>query len=143
MGARVKPLLLGEETDGNLSVFEFTEVKGLEPPFHIHENEDEIWRIVEGEATFLLENKVMDVCSGDTVFVPKGKMHTFKLKTKTMKAILSLTSTDFEQIVSEVAVPAHSADELPSELPPKEVFSKMLELGKRYGLAIPPPEHLA
>ena len=53
----MKPLLLSTETNGKFSVFEFTETKGLEAPFHIHENEDEIWRLVEGEIIFLLEGE--------------------------------------------------------------------------------------
>lgn len=142
MGARIKPLLLSEDTGGSFTVFEFTETQGLEPPFHIHENEDEIWRIVDGEATFLLENKEIDACSGDTIFVPKGKLHTFKLKTKTMTAILSLTSTDFETIVSELAMPVQSEEDMPSGPPTKEQLGQLLELGKKYGLKIPPPEHI-
>ncbi|WKA55621.1 cupin domain-containing protein [Planococcus shixiaomingii] len=141
MGARVKPLLLSEDTGGNFSVFEFTEVQGLEPPVHIHENEDEMWRIIEGEATFRLENKEIHAGPGDAVFVPQGKPHTFKLKTKTMTAILSLTSTDFENIVSELAVQVQSKDEMPSGPPTKEQLEKLLELGKKYGLTIRPPEH--
>ncbi|TWT25209.1 cupin domain-containing protein [Planomicrobium sp. CPCC 101110] len=141
MGARVKPLLLSEETGGKFSVFEFTEVQGLEPPFHIHENEDEIWHVIEGEVTFLLENKRVDAGPGDTIFVPKGKLHTFRLKTKTMSAILSLTADDFENIVSEIAVPAQTAEEMPTEPPTKEKLGRLLELGNKYGLTIPPPEH--
>ena len=76
LGARVKPLLLSTETGGNFSVFEFIEVKGLEAPFHIHENEDEIWRVVEGEITFYLEGEEIHTVSGDAVFVPRGKSHS-------------------------------------------------------------------
>lgn len=141
MGARVKPLLLGEETDGNFSVFEFTEVQGFEPPFHIHEKEDEIWRIIEGEATFLLENKVIDVGPDDTVFIHCGKAHAFKLKSKTMTAILSLTSTDLENIIAEMAVPCQAVDDLPCEPPTKEQLGQLIELGKKYGLTIRAPEH--
>jgi quercetin dioxygenase-like cupin family protein len=131
MGAQVKPLLLSDETDGHFSAFEFTEVQGLEPPFHIHENEDEIWRVIEGEVTFLLENKRIDAGPGDTIFVSKGKVHTFRLKTETMKAVLSLTSVDFENIVSEIAVPVEADSDLPSEPPTEEKLAKLLELGNR------------
>ena len=136
LGARVKPLLLSTESGGNFSVFEFTEVKGLEAPFHIHENEDEIWRVVEGEITFYLEGEEIHTVSGDTVFVPRGKSHTFRLKTETAKAILSLTSTDFENVIREIARPAVSDNEFPNQPITKEQAEKLIESGKKNGLTI-------
>ena len=136
LGARVKPLLLSTETGGNFSVFEFIEVKGLEAPFHIHENEDEIWRVVEGEITFYLEGEEIHTVSGDTVFVPRGKSHTFRLKTETAKAILSLTSTDFENVIREIARPAVSDNEFPNQPITKEQAEKLIEIGKKNGLTI-------
>ncbi|WP_342429243.1 cupin domain-containing protein [Neobacillus sp. FSL H8-0543] len=136
LGARVKPLLLSSESGGNFSVFEFNEVKGLEAPFHIHENEDEIWRVVEGEITFYLEGEEIHTVSGDTVFVPRGKSHTFRLKTETAKAILSLTSTDFENVIREIARPAVSDNELPNQPITKDQAEKLIETGKKNGLTI-------
>jgi len=140
LGARVKPLLLSTETDGNFSVFEFNEVKGLEAPFHIHENEDEIWRVVDGKITFHLEGEEIQAGPGDAVFVPRGKSHTFRLQTETAKAILSLTSTDFENVIRGIAVPAASDHELPSNPISKEQAEKLIEIGKENGLTIIEPE---
>lgn len=136
LGARVKPLLLSTESGGNFSVFEFNEVKGLEAPFHIHKNEDELWRVVEGEITFYLEGEEIQTVSGDTVFVPRGKSHTFRLKTETAKAILSLTSTDFENVIREIARPAVSDVEFPNQPITKEQAEKLIEIGKKNGLTI-------
>lgn len=140
LGAKVKPLLLSTESDGKFSVFEFTEVKGLEAPFHIHENEDEIWRVVEGEMVFHLEGKEIHASAGDAVFIPRGKVHTFRLKTETAKAILSLTSTDFENVICEIAIPAASNHELPTKPITKEQAEKLIETGKKNGLTIIEPE---
>lgn len=140
LGAKVKPLLLSTESDGKFSVFEFTEVKGLEAPFHIHENEDEIWRVVEGEVIFYLEEKEIHASAGDTVFVPRGKSHTFRLQTETAKAILSLTSTDFENVIREIARPVVSNHELPTQPITKEQAEKLIEVGKKNGLTIIEPE---
>jgi hypothetical protein len=43
-GAIVRPLLDSTESGGHMSVTEFTHLRGLEPPFHIHENEEAIDR---------------------------------------------------------------------------------------------------
>lgn len=140
LGAKVKPLLLSTETNGKFSVFEFTEVKGLEAPFHIHENEDEVWRVVEGEVIFYLEEKEIHAIAGDAVFIPRGKSHTFRLKTETAKAILSLTSTDFENVIREIAIPSVSDHELPTKPITKEQAEKLIETGKKNGLTIIAPE---
>ncbi|MGE8081586.1 cupin domain-containing protein [Peribacillus loiseleuriae] len=136
LGARVKPLLLSTESEGNFSVFEFNEVKGLEAPFHIHENEDEIWRVVEGEITFYLEGQEIHAVPGDAVFVPRGKSHTFHLKTDTAKAISSLTSTNFENVIRDIARPATSATELPNQPISKEQAEQLIASGKKNGLTI-------
>src|SRR5690625_1996564 len=133
MGARIKPLLLSTETDGNLSVFEFNEVKGLEAPVHIHEYEDEIWRVVEGEITFYLEDQEIHAFSGDTIFVPRRKPHSFRCKTDTVKAILLLTSTDFETVITDVARPAASETELPNQVS-KEQAEQLISSSKKNGI---------
>ena len=66
-----------KDTDGQLSIFEYTgNVKGG-PPLHIHLNEDEIFFIVEGEYTFKVDNEMHHLTKGDTLFIPRKVPHTF------------------------------------------------------------------
>ncbi len=134
-GARIKLLLDSAESGGTLSVFDFTEVRGLEPPPHIHENEDEIFRVIEGEYTFFVKDQVIDAVAGDTLLVPKGVTHTFKVKTETARAIVATTSTDFENFIKALAIPAQSEHDLPQPLTPEQV-GKAIETGKNFGLTL-------
>ncbi len=44
-------------------------------PPHVHENEDEIYYILEGTAHFLLGDRVETAGPGDTVILPRGEFH--------------------------------------------------------------------
>lgn len=44
-------------------------------PPHVHENEDEIYHILEGTAHFLLGDRVEKAGPGDTVILPRGEFH--------------------------------------------------------------------
>lgn len=44
-------------------------------PPHVHENEDEIYFILDGTAHFLLGDRVETAGPGDTVILPRGEFH--------------------------------------------------------------------
>jgi len=46
------------------------------PPPHIHKNEDETIYVVSGEFIVHLEGEDFTVKTGDTVFIPRGTLHT-------------------------------------------------------------------
>jgi mannose-6-phosphate isomerase-like protein (cupin superfamily) len=67
----------GRDTNGQLTVFEYTgNVKGG-PPLHIHHKQDEIFFIVEGEYTFKVGDETYKLSTGDTIFLPRKVPHTF------------------------------------------------------------------
>jgi quercetin 2,3-dioxygenase len=66
-----------KDTDGRLTVFEYTgHVKGG-PPLHIHHKQDEIFFIVEGEYVFKVGEETYKLSQGDTIFLPRKVPHTF------------------------------------------------------------------
>jgi mannose-6-phosphate isomerase-like protein (cupin superfamily) len=66
-----------KDTDGKLTIFEYTgNVKGG-PPLHIHHKQDEIFFIVEGEYTFKVGDEIHKLSTGDTIFLPRKVPHTF------------------------------------------------------------------
>lgn len=66
-----------KDTNGNLTIFEYTgNVKGG-PPLHFHLNQDEIFFIVEGEYTFKVGDDIYHLKAGDTIFLPRRVPHTF------------------------------------------------------------------
>jgi len=66
-----------KDTDGRLTIFEYTgKVKGG-PPLHIHEQQDEIFFIVEGNYTFKVGDAIHYLTKGDTIFLPRKVAHAF------------------------------------------------------------------
>ncbi|HEY7033751.1 MAG TPA: cupin domain-containing protein [Thermomicrobiales bacterium] len=46
-------------------------------PFHVHEQDDEAWYVLEGTLRFRLGDRELDVAAGSAILVPRGTAHTF------------------------------------------------------------------
>lgn len=66
-----------KDTNGDLTIFEYTGNDKGGPPLHIHLKQDEIFYIVEGEYLVQVGEEKFYVKSGDTIFAPKLVPHTF------------------------------------------------------------------
>jgi quercetin 2,3-dioxygenase len=74
-----------QDTNGDLTVFEYTgNVKGG-PPLHIHPHQDEIFFIVQGEYLFQVGDDRHTLKAGDTIFLPRAVPHAFAQLTATGK----------------------------------------------------------
>lgn len=67
-----KYLKIGELNDHMLNII-IAEDRKLE--FHLHENSDEMFYIIEGEMQIEFENKIVDLFQGDFIIIPKGVLH--------------------------------------------------------------------
>lgn len=74
-----------QDTNGDLTVFEYTgNVKGG-PPLHIHPHQDEIFFIVQGEYLFQVGDDKHTLKAGDTIFLPRAVPHAFAQLTENGK----------------------------------------------------------
>jgi len=63
-------------TEVNDQYVKIAKIKGQEVPWHNHENEDELFYIIEGELLMEIENETSKVMkTGDMFVVPKGVNH--------------------------------------------------------------------
>ena len=67
----------GKDTNGALSLFEYTGYAKVGPMLHIHFKQDEIFYIVEGEYRFVVGDKIVNLAKGDTIFLPRMIPHTW------------------------------------------------------------------
>ena len=64
----------GEQTDGSFSLFE--EVPPMvDTPLHVHEREDELFYVLEGEHVFRVGEKEFRLGPGGVAFGPRGVPH--------------------------------------------------------------------
>lgn len=66
-----------KDTNGDLTVFEYTGNEKGGPPLHFHLYQDEIFFIVQGEYLFQVGDDTYRLHAGDTIFLPRTIPHAF------------------------------------------------------------------
>ncbi len=64
-----------KDTDGMLSISEYTGYTKGGPPLHIHPFQDEVFIILEGEHLFQVGEEQFHLTAGDTIFLPRNVPH--------------------------------------------------------------------
>ncbi len=79
-----------DRTGGALTVFE--ENEPVDTPLHVHENEDELFYVLEGEHVFQVGEEQFRVGPGGLVFAPRDVPHAQRRVVPRTGRILVLTS---------------------------------------------------
>lgn len=66
-----------KDTNGALSVFEYTGLGKVGPMLHIHFKQDEIFCVTEGKYRFVVGNETHELNEGQTIFLPRNVPHTW------------------------------------------------------------------
>jgi quercetin 2,3-dioxygenase len=80
----------GKDTDGHLSVFEYTGLGKVGPMLHIHFKQDEIFTVISGEYRFVVGDETHVLKAGQTIFLPRNIPHTWIQLSDTGKLIYFL-----------------------------------------------------
>ena len=104
--------LSGRDTNGKFTIVENNNAPGVGIPMHIHENEDEVFRILEGEMEFVVEGKTSLLKAGDTIFLPRQVPHSFKVVGESnAKAIVTIVPAGIEDMFEQLCqLPAGPPD---------------------------------
>ena len=137
VGDLIEVKLASEDTGGAYSMAEETSPPEGGPPPHIHHNEDEALYVVEGEVEMLLDDRTTRASAGSLAYVPKGTLHTFKNVGTSASRVAGIFSPGgFEKFFLEAGEPATEGSSPPEGEPD---VGRLVEIGQRYGLEIPPP----
>ena len=101
-GPRATVLLAGEETRGAFALVETLEVRGAEPPRHIHYGEDEALYVLEGSLDVWLAGGWVEAPAGAGVFVPRGVEHAFLVATGRARVLSWVAPAGFEGFYREM-----------------------------------------
>ena len=117
--------LTGKDTNGLFTLIEEENEPGTEIPPHVHENEDEVFKVLEGEMELTVGGKTTILKAGDLAFGPRGIPHSWKIiGDSKAKVILSVFPAGIEDMFEELG-----------ELPPGPPnFPKVAEICGRYGI---------
>ncbi|MDP9441999.1 MAG: cupin domain-containing protein [Actinomycetota bacterium] len=92
----------GDATQGAFTVIDFAAPEGFAPPLHVHEQEDEAFYVLEGEAEVLCGEERWRAEPGSFVFLPRGVAHSFHVSGGSLKALQLTTPAGFEAFVAEL-----------------------------------------
>jgi quercetin dioxygenase-like cupin family protein len=94
-----------EDTDGAYALAHATIAPGGEPPLHVHAREDETFYLLSGTMTFQRGMERIDASAGDTVHLPRGIQHGFKVTSSQARVLLVITPGGIEQAFRATSVP--------------------------------------
>ncbi len=96
--------ITAEQTGGSLGCFEAEVPAGEGPPFHVHEKEEEFFRILEGRFAFWCNGSRVELTEGGVICVPRGSVHTFQnVGDKMGRLMVVMTPGGFEGFFPAVA----------------------------------------
>jgi quercetin dioxygenase-like cupin family protein len=97
-----------------ISVLESLAPHGDSPPLHLHQTEDEIFHMLEGELRLRAGDADVRIGPGETLLAPKGVPHTYRVESPDGARYLVITRRgDFERFVRSFSRPAERP-ELPA-----------------------------
>lgn len=79
---------------------------GHAPPVHVHNHEDEAFYVLEGTARFRCGTDEFDATAGDSVFVPRGTPHAFRIGPDGARTIMFATSSVLARFMATGGLPA-------------------------------------
>jgi mannose-6-phosphate isomerase-like protein (cupin superfamily) len=116
------------QTGGRLGVFDIVVLPGEGPPMHVHDREDEFFRILEGTLDIWCGTDHAVAGAGACVFLPRGIPHRFQNITGAeARAMVMVTPGRFEGFFG--ALQPRMAEGVPAAI----------EVGAAFGLSFTPP----
>lgn len=89
--------------------------RGMMPPLH-RRNEDERFRVVEGEVRFFVGDEVVSAHSGDEVFAPRDVARTFVVDSERARWVVLTRVESVDRFTDFTRAVCPPADEWTSEL---------------------------
>ena len=110
LGHLVDWRLQGHETNGAIAIFEALIRAGGEPPIHVHEREDEVFHVLQGEMTFVCGGREIHAGPGATAFLPRGLPHGFRVDTEVARVLCVMTPAGLEPSFHAFSEPSPGRD---------------------------------
>lgn len=126
----------GADTGGTLTVHEQWVTPAGNPPLHVHDRQDELFLVVDGEIEVVLGDRTIVVPSGSAAFGPRGIPHTYAVRDGVAHLYVVSTPSGLEDFFREIGDPA-AALALPEPSTPD--VPAVVATAARHGITILPP----
>ncbi|WP_435129082.1 cupin domain-containing protein [Actinacidiphila sp. bgisy144] len=105
-GGRWSPLVSSDDAGGSYSILEQTMPAQAGPPPHVHEHNDEVFYILDGEVRLQIDHDVAIGTAGDLVRIPRGVPHGFAVKSDTARFLNLYVPGALDVVISALGTPA-------------------------------------
>jgi quercetin dioxygenase-like cupin family protein len=100
LGGLVMSVLLdGKATSGQLAMLRSRPAIGHAAPVHLHENEDEIFLMLAGQAIFWFGGERHELGEGGVIFLPRNVPHAYRVLSAGADMLVICTPGGFEDLV--------------------------------------------
>jgi mannose-6-phosphate isomerase-like protein (cupin superfamily) len=93
----------GQHGSANFAVTWVECAPGSQQPLHSHAGSEQVYVIVSGEGTMLIEGEEQTVGPGDTVFIPPGSKHAIRNDSAAELVFATAASPPFDEPTGEFA----------------------------------------
>ena len=108
-----------DQGEDGISVLHSLTPHGNSPPLHIHESEDEIFHVLDGELRLRVGDADLRIGAGEAIVAPRGVPHTYRVESPEGASYLVITRRgDFEGFVRAVGRPAERPELPAAQGPP-------------------------
>jgi quercetin dioxygenase-like cupin family protein len=126
----------GADTMGDFALVEISGAPGNEPPRHVHEDEDELFFVLEGQLQVLRGKEQLTVGPGHAVLLPRGIPHAFKIESESARWLNFISPAGFEEFFRELGQPAVKLAP-PTSQPPVDA-ARLVQVAHRFGVTFLP-----
>ena len=130
-----------DEGEDGISVLERLAPHGESPPLHVHQNEDELFHVLEGELRVRAGDTEVRIGAGETILGPKGVPHTYRVESHEGARWLVITrGGNFERFVRAQSRPAERAEPPAAQGPPTpEQADALAAAAREHGIELVGP----
>jgi quercetin dioxygenase-like cupin family protein len=130
--------VVGDDTDGAVSVAEVDAGPELGPPPHIHRHADESFYILDGTWDFSLAGRTFSAGVGAFIHLPKGVVHTHRAGGgRSARALVMQSPAGVERFIAEAGTRAAAGSPRPAP-PPMADLERIVAIAARHGIDVPP-----
>ena len=102
LGERIVVKVTSDDTGGSYAVMEETTAPGGGPPLHVHQGEDEMFYVIEGEFEITVNGKSHSASAGGVAFLPKDVPHRFQnVGSESGRLLITVVPGGFEKFFEE------------------------------------------
>src|SRR5918998_1056335 len=97
----VRKLVAGSATDNRLALLEIHGSAGGGIVRHVHEHEDEVVYVLEGELTFHIGEAVQRAQAGSCLVLPRGIEHSYVVESRQGRLLVAVTPAGLEEFLED------------------------------------------